>query len=807
MDQNNQYLIEIIPQEIFETMKYDIFTDQKSTDISSLDSEYIKKRKDIFDTIHKISNKLGFKSQTFFLAAYYNDLIILQNPKLTNQYYLLALGCLVISSKYSENDPVVPPLENFIYVFNKIKNEENCMNFNDLYKMEVQICKLLNYNLHYVTIYDFDFFFFNHGIIKKEQIRDVLKSNNDDNNENKEFVLDGNYVKKILENIYRKSRSYLNQVIYNEILCFKYNSLILSIYIMKKSVEFVILNEYKSKNKNYNKLKKEFLKKTDNYFKEIMDNFYKLQYESSTIYQELINDKEIIKIFPQIDFENNEIIYNKNKNIKKNITSSSTIDNIPSSNRLLKSLTLNENFKILNKKINADKVLYKKIIYCNTLNNQKNSDQKIESFDRNKNKNNSINNYKTSKINIKKNFSISHKFSNDRYSNTNIIDHKSIDKFNRFNKKSVNKPIHLNNSQSLDKYTYNNKFSSNNLASGINSVKYENSSSKFFRSTLYNEDKNNNKTKSVHKTKDINLINDSNNTKPYHKKVIRNYEGKKKNSNKAIITGLINKTNTIKNEYANNLSLSINQINNLTNDLTTKSISTYNIRKINKMKNKLLYIQNSEILNKENSNSNTDFIIPNRKTVNYTHQSLNSQEKDNNKDKNNNNNRATINTNNTNIIYNYYFSNNNYYTNNSNTSDNINNISKNNNISAGFYKNKIVGSELNLLNDKTSSNCDSSIGFSKKTYNCKNNRKIVNMKFCNLKNGLSLNSCKENNNNNNSSSRNNISPYNSKLNNESLYKKKKHTKHFSGIKNRASKIIRNSINSMKNLDCNPSKAP
>ena len=54
MDQNNQYLIEIIPQEIFETMKYDIFTNQKSTDVSSLDSEYLKKRKDIFDTIHKI---------------------------------------------------------------------------------------------------------------------------------------------------------------------------------------------------------------------------------------------------------------------------------------------------------------------------------------------------------------------------------------------------------------------------------------------------------------------------------------------------------------------------------------------------------------------------------------------------------------------------------------------------------------------------------------------------------------------------------------------------------------------------------
>ena len=781
MDQN--HVIEIIPQQIFETMKYDIFTDYKNTFQSLLDAKYIKQRKEIFESIHKLSNKLGFKSQTFFLTTYYLDLILLQYSMPSHKYFLLALGCLVIASKYSENDPVVPPLENFIVLFNKIKKMDSPVTFEQLYKMEVKICKLLKYNLHYVTSYDFDFFFFNHGIIKKEQIIEILSIDNDDNETDKEFVLDGNYVKKILEKIYRKSRSFLNLVIYNDTLCFKYNSLLLSIYIMKKSVEFVILNEYKDKNNYYyNIFQQNIIIKTDNYFKEIMDNFYSIDYESSPNYQELIKDKEIINIFPQNENINTNNISKKNiiENNNDNPATSATLDDVHSSNKLLKSMTLKNNYKVINSKINIKKALNGKKSYYNSLFNKNNHENQIERYGKNINKNNSTTKYQKIKINIKKDFSMCNKHCIDRYSNINFSDYKSLCKLNIFTEKSIDKSNHFNDSHSLEKFSYNNnKISVNNIRPHINDVKLVNSNSNIYRySTIYNDDKN----KSVEKNNEV-IVNKNNKNKPYFKKVIHNNVMKTANK-KAVVTGLISKTNTIKNEYGNNLTLSINT----------------NKKKKNRFDNNLNSGYNKSNINDENN------LFQTRKTLDFNNQIFKSQEKSKEKkeeklkkkeksvDKNNN-----INSN-TNIIYNYYFSNNNYYTNNKNIEN------SNNNIKSTFYKNKI-GSEPNILTNISNSNANFSIGSSRKSATNNNFKKnsIVNMKYCNFKNGQFLNN-EENNNHTNL--RKNISPksINKILSSESFYRKKNNDKNFTGMKNKmaVSKDVRNTINSMKNLDSNSS---
>ena len=51
-------------------------------------------------------------------------------------------------------------------------------------------------------------------------------------------------VKRILEKIYKKSRYYLDNIVKNKI-SLKYDSFLISIYIMYKSVEYVILKENK----------------------------------------------------------------------------------------------------------------------------------------------------------------------------------------------------------------------------------------------------------------------------------------------------------------------------------------------------------------------------------------------------------------------------------------------------------------------------------------------------------------------------------------------------------------------------------
>ena len=181
---------------------------------------------------------MEFKSQTFFLSIYYLDIILLQNKIKINNLNLLGLSCFIIASKYCENDPIVPPLDNYLNFYNKYNSNINKkIKLEELFEMEVKVLKYLNYNLHYLTIYDFNLFFFNHGIIKKQQIKDTINNNvifhNNKNNKNNisskdednDLILDGNYIEIILEKIYKKSRYYLDLIIINEKICFKYNVL------------------------------------------------------------------------------------------------------------------------------------------------------------------------------------------------------------------------------------------------------------------------------------------------------------------------------------------------------------------------------------------------------------------------------------------------------------------------------------------------------------------------------------------------------------------------------------------------------
>ena len=105
-------------------------------------------------------------------------------------------------------------------------------------------------------------------------------------------------------------------------VCLKYDSFLISSYIMNKSVEYIILKENKiigtkkKFDKDYMDKKEENLKrKNAKCFREIMNDIYKIDLESFEEYQDLINDNEFLKIFDQPKFDdiNNNLLQKDNE--------------------------------------------------------------------------------------------------------------------------------------------------------------------------------------------------------------------------------------------------------------------------------------------------------------------------------------------------------------------------------------------------------------------------------------------------------------------------------------------------------------
>ena len=241
------YEMEVSPLEILSLMKNNIYNHYKEESIINIDKTYTLQRKGLISLIKKISKKMGFKSQTFFLAVNYLDIIFSKNNDILYNYSLLAIGCLIIASKYCENVPLRPIFKYFVNLYNNdVKDENYKVTKEDLFKYEIIICKILNYKLSYFTIYDFNFFFFGNGIIKIEQLKEInydINLINSEINNSSSNINNSSQIKKILIKIYERSRHYLDIIIEN-LICLKYDSLLISIYIMEKSIDYVFLNEF-----------------------------------------------------------------------------------------------------------------------------------------------------------------------------------------------------------------------------------------------------------------------------------------------------------------------------------------------------------------------------------------------------------------------------------------------------------------------------------------------------------------------------------------------------------------------------------
>jgi hypothetical protein len=291
---------EVTSQEIFEKMKKNAFNNFNNYSDLSLNKEYISSRVSIFKILYKITIQLGFKSQTYFLAAHYLDIIFSKKKKINYNIYKLGLAALCLSSKFCENDPIVPHLKYFIRFYNNIVGHRDLISTNNLRYIEVVVCKLLNYKLNYYTIYDYNIYFFSHGLLKFEQLLEIendikISYKNKINNSNS---FNPRLIKILLAKIYKRSRYFLEEIIKLYEICIKYNPLFVSILIMKKSIEDILVKEYDI-DKCDDEYKEKFYKRNDKYFKEIMNDYYEFDYESNEQYKQLIENSELQKIFEQ----------------------------------------------------------------------------------------------------------------------------------------------------------------------------------------------------------------------------------------------------------------------------------------------------------------------------------------------------------------------------------------------------------------------------------------------------------------------------------------------------------------------------
>ena len=511
MKDSRTYESEFSTDEILSNMRHNIYNNYTKYEPSSINKDYLNNRLSIFKLVEKIIMKFGFKSQTFFLTTYYLDIIFIKKKKININYYKLGLACLCLSSKFCENDPIVPHLQYFIKLYNGLTGYKNFISMSELKNAEVMICKILSYKLNYYTAYDFIAFFFCNGILKLEQIKEIEIELNNKNNKlnlkNEEYKLDTFFVKNILGKMYRTVRNYLDKVVKIDKLWMKYNSLFIAMYLIEKSMEECLRNEYKKskvdlnidKHENQKNMKK-FCEKNNMYFKEIMKEFYKIDFENNEQYLELIINEDINNIFikenknkENDENEKNKLFnstmtggfykrlklplnnnkYNDNDNEKNEEKNNYNNNNLETEDDDEDDLDTNLNINEVSKKLNAKKshiTEIKKIIPKINMN-------KISSFQYLDKNNNKIYEAKTEKSTPMK------------INRTKVLRNKNIQKFN-----SLNENNKMNQSMKTLDNTINKPYSKK-LISGNNRnyIKSFDQSIKSSTSTnFYNKNLNNN---------------------------------------------------------------------------------------------------------------------------------------------------------------------------------------------------------------------------------------------------------------------------------------------------------------------------
>ncbi len=251
-----------------------------------------------------INRKLDFNSQTFFLSLLFMDKIFsLENLKIENEndYYLYSLCCLIIASKFNENDPHIPDLNSYIKIFNEVSKIQFNFSRDEIRNGEVIILRLLKYKLNYYSIYHFLVFFFVHGIVFEFSFKKIEKIN-------KNYFSQKTY----LEKIYILSRELLDLLVEDtnnfEIFNINNNYLIAAIILIFSIEKTLKIN----------------LENNENVFVNIyklnlnIDEYKTIQNKIDEIYNEKIQNKSPRIFTSNINNNNKETTSYKKRTIKTN---------------------------------------------------------------------------------------------------------------------------------------------------------------------------------------------------------------------------------------------------------------------------------------------------------------------------------------------------------------------------------------------------------------------------------------------------------------------------------------------------------
>ena len=636
-------------------------------------------RNEIIVLLKKINSSFENSSSTYYLSLIYADSIFnspdineyiknfynindeLQiNSEIKKAYIILSVCCLLIASKYNENDPHFPGNANFLRVCNNNTNYNYYFQIDDLVNGEIIVLKLLKYKLNYFSVYHFLVFFFGHGVIFDINLE----------NKNSSIAYDK---KQMLEKIYILSREILdmlNSNNYNELLNKK--NYMTAIYILIYSIENILEikidnnnsficyyniqidnNAQKSiydiikNNYNYNNNKTSNSNKTKSfrhaYSTALFNNKYKFnnssKYSFNNNYQNG-NKKENFNNNYINNYIINTINYNQNYNYNYNMNNDDIINNMNNNNLYfnsnIKHSNNNNNIRLNYGKIDEinNNIFYNDKIYKNelrksfSLNQLQNKisptefslqDNNIFENDINDGNNDYyLNN--NNKTDIKKNLFISDKYINNfnnYYLNQNNSKNNIIDKY--ANNKNISNNISLN--------YQNDKIDTDEISLNYtyykDGDKYKLNDDYFFKNYLStpNESKttiNNDRLKLIQKNKHINDL--SINLYNLGKK----YEKKNKTKEKSSLNNVIEKTKKIfninnhdKNTIIINNNININNFiekfkyNNYSNKNKIHNITSNNYyHKLKTNKNNNLY-NNQNNFKKQRStnykiNYNTD---------------------------------------------------------------------------------------------------------------------------------------------------------------------------------------------------------
>lgn len=302
------YKPEISPKSFFEKMiKSNKEFDSLTNSNSFQNDFYSSIRSEITGLVKKINSTIENNSSTYYLSLLYIDKIFRTkdfyeylkeynkykyqiNSENKKIYIILSISCLIIASKFNENDPHYPGLDSFLKLCNSFTNYIYSLRSNDLVEGEIIALKLLKYKLNYFSVYHFLAFFFGHGVILDKTLEKMKDLKNYD-------------TKKILEKIYILSREILDLMTNentNEFidLLSKSNNYVTVAIILNYSIEMILHI------------------KLDNNDNNVFMGYYNIKFD--------VNMKQkLFKLFKNLYI--NKIKNKKNNNIEKNNSNNNEI--------------------------------------------------------------------------------------------------------------------------------------------------------------------------------------------------------------------------------------------------------------------------------------------------------------------------------------------------------------------------------------------------------------------------------------------------------------------------------------------------